>query len=341
LPGVNASLLDMLVDPASGEPLTLDGETLVARGGARYEVRDGIPRLADPGASGQEDTFDTFSWKWTHVSAEEIDQRVAAQYAWYDERYGFDGDDGLAAMLAGRSRILEAGTGLGGDAARFARLAPQAQVVGIDLSQAIEVAARRFGGPDNLHYLQADIMHLPFAPRQFDFISAEQVIHHTPDAAVAFAQLAERLAPGGLFAAYLYRVKAPLRELADDWIRDRATVMAPEEAMELGRDLAELGRELQRAGGRLRLERGVPLLGIEPGEHDVQRLVYWTLLKCFWNDDFSPNLNALVNYDWYAPRFASRHTPDEVRRWCEQCELHVERLDVSDAAISVLARRPG
>ena len=338
---VKAPLLDMLVDPASGEPLTLDGDALVSPGGARYEIRDGIPRLADPSGSGQEDTFDTFSWKWTHVSAQEIDQRVASQYAWYDERYGFDGDDELAALLADRSWILEAGTGLGGDAARFARLAPGAEVVAIDLSQAIEVAARRFGGPPNLHYLQADIMNLPFAPRQFDFISAEQVIHHTPDAARAFAELAARLAPGGVFAAYLYRVKAPLRELADDWIRDRATVMEPEEAMELGRDLAELGRELQRVGGTVSLERGVPLLGIEPGEHDVQRLVYWTLLKCFWNDDFSPNLNALVNYDWYAPRFASRHTPDEVQRWCEQCDLQVDRLDVSDAAISVLARRPG
>ncbi|HEV2060661.1 MAG TPA: methyltransferase domain-containing protein [Solirubrobacteraceae bacterium] len=334
------ALLDMLADPASGEPLALDDGALVAPGGARYEIRDGIPRLSDPGGSGQEDTFDTFSWKWTHVSPEEIDQRVAAQYAWYDERYGFDGDAGLATLLEGRARILEAGTGLGGDAARFARLAPHAEVAAIDLSRAIEVAAQRFGGPENLHYLQADIMHLPFAPETFDFISAEQVIHHTPDAARAFANLAERLAPGGVFAAYLYRVKAPLRELADDWIRERATVMEPEEAMDLGRDLAELGRELQRVGGTVTLERGVPLLGIDPGEHNVQRLVYWTLLKCFWNDDFSPNLNALVNYDWYAPHHASRHTPEEVQAWCVAAGLEVDRLDVSDAAISVLARRP-
>ncbi len=53
--------------------------------------------------------------------------------------------------------------------------------------------------------------------------------------------------------------------------------MDPDEAMDLGRDLAELGRELQRVGGTVKLERGVPLLGIDPGEHNVQRLVYWTL----------------------------------------------------------------
>ena len=78
---MKAPLLDMLVDPASGEPLTLEADALVSPSGARYEIRDGIARLADPAGSGQEDAFDTFSWKWTHLSPEQIDQRVAAQYA--------------------------------------------------------------------------------------------------------------------------------------------------------------------------------------------------------------------------------------------------------------------
>jgi SAM-dependent methyltransferase len=294
---VNATLLDILASPDTGEALNLDDGHLVAPDGARYEIRDGVPRLCERADAAHPPTVDSFSWKWSHVSREEIDQRFAAQYAWYDERFGFAGDEGLAEFLAPRRRILEAGTGLGGDSARFARLAPRADVVAIDLSVGIDVAAKHFGGPPNLHYMQADIMRLPFRPGSFDFVSADQVIHHTPDTRQAFANLAGLLAPGGVFATYVYRVKAPLRELADDWIRERATAMAPEECMELGRDLAELGRELSRAGGMVKLERGVPLLGIQPGEHDVQRLVYWTLLKCFWNDDFSPNLNALVNYD--------------------------------------------
>jgi len=336
---MNDALLELLACPASGAPLAARNGSLVAPDGTRYDVVGGVPRLSDPAGSGQETTFDSFSWKWSHVSDEEIDQRFVAQYAWYDERYGFGGEDGLATYLAGRRRILEAGTGLGGDAARFARLAPHAEVVAIDLSVGIEVAARRFGGPSNLHYLQADIMRLPFKPGSFDFVSSDQVIHHTPDAPRAFANLAAMLAPGGVLAVYVYRVKAPLREHADDWIRERATAMEPERCMDLGRDLAELGRELSRAGGTVMLERGVPLLGIEPGEHDVQRLIYWTMLKCFWNDDFSPNLNALVNFDWYHPPYASRHTPEEVEAWCAAASLGIDRLDVSDAGISVLARR--
>lgn len=110
--------------------------------------------------------------------------------------------------------------------------------------------------------------------------------------------------------------------------------------MEFSEQLTELGRELTRLEGTIKLERGVPLLGIEPGEHEVQRLIYWHFLKAFWNDDFSERLNMLVNFDWYHPPYASRHTPDEVKGWCEEAGFEVEREDVSESGISVLAIRP-
>jgi SAM-dependent methyltransferase len=176
-------------------------------------------------------------------------------------------------------------------------------------------------------------------PAQFDFVSSDQVIHHTPDARRAFATLAERVRSGGHLAVYVYKVKAPLRELVDDWIRTRSTGMSAAECMELARDITELGRELSRTAATVRLERGVPLLGIAPGEHDVQRLIYWSFLKCFWSDDFSENLNVLVNFDWYHPPYASRHTEDELRGWCDECGLSIAHMDVSDSGLSVLARR--
>jgi SAM-dependent methyltransferase/uncharacterized protein YbaR (Trm112 family) len=334
--------MEMLVCPLDGGALTTDGEdTLACAEGHLWPVRDEVPRMVpdDPGETPQDETFESFSSKWTRVSSEEIAQRYSQQHQWYVERYGFGDEDGLARFLEGKQRVLEAGTGTGGDAARFARLS-EAEVVGIDLSAAIDVAQNEFGEPDNLHFVQADILRPPFPTGLFDFISSDQVIHHTPDAPRAFRTLAERLASGGHLAVYVYKVKAPLRELADDWIRERATKMSPEDCLELSRDITELGRELSRTGARITLERGVPLLDIPPGEHDVQRLIYWTFMKCFWNEDFSENLNALVNFDWYHPPFASRHTEEEVRGWCAGSGLEVEHLDVADSGISVLARRP-
>jgi SAM-dependent methyltransferase/uncharacterized protein YbaR (Trm112 family) len=343
---MRSSMLDLLACPhdhsalrpsEGGSAADLDAGTLECEQGHSFEVRDGVPRLA-AAAGDQEGTFASFSAKWEQVSPEELEQRFAQQYEWYVDRYGFGDESGLADFLAGRETILEAGTGLGGDAARFARLC-DAQVVGLDLSDGVVMAQRHFGGPENLHYVQGDILQLPFRPESFDFVSSDQVIHHTPDPPRAFAELAKLLRPSGHLAVYVYKRKALLRELADTRVRELTTQMSVDECMEFSEQITELGHRLSELGATVKLERGVPPLGIEPGEHDVQRLVYWTFLKCFWNDDFSERLNTLVNFDWYHPPYASRHSEDEVRSWCKAADLEVEHLALSESGISVLAAR--
>jgi SAM-dependent methyltransferase len=331
-------LLDLLVCPHDAQPLSLNGDGLACAGGHRFPIRHGVPRLT-PEDFGQAATFDSFSAKWSRVDEEEVRQRVEAQYAWYVQRFGFGDEDGLRDFLADKETVLEAGTGLGGDAARFARLS-NATVVGLDLSESIVTAQREFGATENLHYIQADLMRPPLRVERFDFISADQVVHHTPDAQAAVSSLSRLVAPGGVLAFYVYKVKAPLREYADDYIRERTTKMSVEDCMDFSASMSELGRKLSDLGATITLKRDIPLLGIPAGEHDVQRLIYWHFLKCFWNDDFSPNLNDLVNFDWYHPPYASRHTQDEVRGWCDALGLNVEHLDDGDAGISVVARRP-
>jgi SAM-dependent methyltransferase/uncharacterized protein YbaR (Trm112 family) len=339
---VNTGALRLLACPIDGTTLSQQGEAggLACERGHSFAIRAEVPRLLAAG-NGAENagTFESFSAKWSAVSDEELRQRFDQQYAWYGERYGFGDDEGLARFLAGRQAVLDAGTGLGGDAARFARLS-SAEVVGLDLSDGVEVAQRYFGGAPRLHYVQGDILRPPFRPGSFDFVSSDQVIHHTPDAPRAFRSLANLLRPGGSLAVYVYKRKALLRELADTHVRELTTKMSVEECMEFSDQVTELARELSRVGATVTLEKGVPLLGIAPGEHDVQRLIYWTFLKCFWNDDFSERLNMLVNFDWYHPPYASRHTEEEVRGWCGDLHLEIDRLDVSESGISVLARRP-
>jgi SAM-dependent methyltransferase/uncharacterized protein YbaR (Trm112 family) len=336
-------LLELLACPHDSYALALDGSEMVCEDGHRFPIRDDVPRLV-PRESGplgdQTGTFESFSAKWSRVDGEEVRQRIEAQYAWYVQRFGFGSERGLRDFLADKHTVLEAGTGLGGDAARFARLS-DATVVGLDLSESIVTAQREFGAAANLHYIQADLLRPPLRARRFDFVSADQVVHHTPDAQAAVRSLAGLLAPGGVLAFYVYKRKSPLREFADDYIRERSTKMSVEECMSLSAAMSELGRELSHLEATITLERGVPLLGISPGTHDVQRLIYWHFLKCFWNDDFSPNLNDLVNFDWYHPPYASRHTEQEVRGWCDSLGLDVEHLDVGDAGISVLATTLG
>jgi SAM-dependent methyltransferase len=316
----------------------IDGQRLdewTCPAGHRFPVVDGIPRL---GLGDQADTATSFGSKWEATPSDERRWLSAFQFEWYDQRFGWGDERALADHLAGCRHVLDAGCGLGYDADRYARLAPHAEVVGFDLSDSVGLAQREFDRP-NLTFLQADIMAPPFAPGSFDFVVSDQVIHHTPDCAAAFARLAALVAPGGQLSVYVYRRKGLLRELADDHVRARTTAMSAEECMEFSRQVTELGRELSRANATIRLEQGIPLLGIPPGEHDVQRLVYWHFLKCWWNEDAGERQSVLTNFDWYHPPYASRHTEVEVRAWCEQAGLEVLHLDVGDSGISVRAGR--
>jgi hypothetical protein len=84
----------------------------------------------------------------------------------------------------------------------------------------------------------------------------------------------------------------------------------------------------------------VELLGIRAGRHDVQRLVYYTLFKCYWNERLSFDENVHVNFDWYYPRFAWRHDPEQVRGWLAELGLTPVWERVEESGITVRALRP-
>jgi 2-polyprenyl-3-methyl-5-hydroxy-6-metoxy-1,4-benzoquinol methylase len=346
------ALLDILVDPSSHEPLVLDDDATsmvsdvvsgtLRSNGARYPIAQGVPHMtpernssvsADEGA-----TKRSFGAKWEQYREVDKDRLAEFQYEWFDKRFGFSDEADFERFLADKRRILDAGTGPGLCAARCARLS-KAHVVGMDLSDSVIGAHRRHAGQSNLDYVQGDILNPPFAPESFDLVIADQVLHHTPDCVRAFHTMAQLVAPEGQLAVYVYRKKAKLRELADDHIIDMTSRLSVDECLELSEQLTELGRVLSDIDAKVHLERGVPLLGIEPGEHDVQRLIYWTMLKCFWNEELGWHQSVMVNYDWYSPVYRSRHTEDEVRQWCKDAGLEVVNLDVISSGISVRATR--
>lgn len=349
---VNRDLLDILVAPGGGS-LTVVGEveedgqlvsgTLVSDTEERFPIDCGVPRMSqiahvvaplDVVATRQR-----FEAKWAKYGQSDKDKLAEFQYRWFDQRFGFDDEQAFARFLAGRRRVLDAGTGPGLCADRCARLS-DARVVGMDLGDSVTEAHRVYGGRANLDFVQGDIHHPPFREGTFDFVVCDQVLHHTHDARRGFLKVAGLLAPGGHCAVYVYRQKGMLRELADEHVVGATSRMSVDDCLELSEQLTELGRELSRLNATITLERGVPLLGIEPGEHDVQRLIYWHMLKCFWNDDLGWHQSVMINYDWYCPRYASRHTEDELLGWCKEASLEVDHLDVLESGISLLARRP-
>jgi SAM-dependent methyltransferase/uncharacterized protein YbaR (Trm112 family) len=349
---MKTALLPLLVCPADHTGLTMSqvapsqSDTVLAGEltctlGHTFPITDGVPRVLSgtPEFVDQSGTARTFAAKWEMLHEGDDDARLTRfQHQWFEERFGWPDETALRRFLDGRERILEVGCGRGQDVARYARLS-DAQIIGLDLSDVIFRANRDVRGFDNVHFLQGDILAPPFLAETFDFIAADQVLHHTPDAERAFHTLADLLRPNGQIAVYVYRKKALMRELADDHVRALTTALSVDDCIDFSAQMTALGRELSKLDAVITLEDGVPLLGIEPGSHDVQRLIYWHFLKCFWNPDLGERLSTLVNFDWYHPPYASRHTREEVEGWCEQADLDVVHLGVVESGISVRAVR--
>jgi SAM-dependent methyltransferase len=231
---------------------------------------------------------------------------------WILSRNGFANLTELAAFLKPKKRILDAGCGNGRVTALMAS-SYDGPVVGIDLNAA-PVAAANLSDLTNVTIHEKDLLGDLTDLGEFDFIYCQEVLHHTADPRGSFLNLAKRVAAGGEFAIYVYRIKAPIREFADDFVRDAIKDMPYEEAMVEAKSLTDLGRILSELKDEIEVP-DVKVLGIKAGKYTPQRLLYHFFLKCFWNDELSEHENVVINYDWYHPATATRHTVAEVEEW--------------------------
>jgi arsenite methyltransferase len=348
---MHKSELDLLIDPVSKAPVVLHDaverggeiiEGVLLSGGRRYLIRNGIARMVSVvNDVGQRQTQESFGYKWRQQSTYTSPSVTSAFEDWQVSRYGFQTAEEMRRYFGTRWRVLDAGCGGGMSTSNW--MAPgwrqrlDAEWYGIDISEAIDVAKERLGHHEGTHFVQADVLQLPFRAGAFDTIFSEGVMHHTPSTRAALASLAGVLAPGGELLFYVYRKKGPLREFADDWIRQHISSLDPAEAWEALRPLTALGKALAELHAEVDLPLDIPYLGIKAGRHDVQRLVYWHFLKLFWNEAFSFDENNHVNFDWYHPRYAHRQTEEEVRQWCEELTLEICHFDRQESGFTVRA----
>lgn len=272
-----------------------------------------------------DNTNRSFRDKWYHNEKLAFDQtlREGTQiHQWILERNGFASDAEFKDYLYHKHRILDAGCGNGRVTALLREYSPPtALVVGID-SVAAEVARRNLMRYGNVEVRQGDLLDDLSGLGRFDFIYCQEVLHHTRDPSRAFQNLSTLLEPGGEIAIYVYKKKAVAREFADDYVRSRIADLSYEDAMAVCREITELGRALWESDQRIKVPQ-VKVMGIEAGEYELQRFVYHFFMKCFWNPELSYEENVAINYDWYHPQLASRHTLSEVEGWFRDADLRV------------------
>jgi len=345
---VNPSMLDLLVDPVSLTPLRASGIKHDAHGNIQeatlegdnrsYRIRNGIPRFVLTQDAGQNQTADSFGFKWRQTTSYGSEKNLEFSRNWLFQRYGFKDLEDTRRYFRGRGRILDAGCGSGYSSSLWMDKAwGGREWVGLDISAAIDVAQDRLGSVPNTHFVQADMLLPPFKKESFDTVFAEGVLHHSPSTEAALQSVTSLLKPGGEILFYVYRKKSPIREYTDDYIRDLVSPLSPDVAWETLKPLTRLAQSLAELRTKIQIPEDIPLLGINAGEYDIQRFFYWHIAKLFWNFDLDFEANHHANFDWYHPRYAHRQTEEQIRAWCTLLRLKIHRWDAQESGFTVRA----
>ena len=270
----------------------------------------GLARFVDA-----ESYAESFGYQWHQYSQTQLD-RADRDLTEND----FIAKTGFSREQLQGKLVLDVGCGMG----RFAEVATRwgARVVGIDLSTAVEVAARNLAGRDFIG-LQADLFQLPFAPESFDVIYSIGVLHHTPDCEKAFKVLPPYLKPGGTVAIWLYSGYNKWYRFSDLYRRftHRMSIRTLHRIVRVVVPiLYHSDRTLRRVPGV-----GQQLASVLHHVVPVSRHP-------------EPETRILDTLDWYSPRYQSKHTYEEVFRWFEGCGL--EALTVGRLTLGVRGRKP-
>lgn len=262
-------------------------------------------------SSNEQQTNKSFTNKWAAFEKENNTAAVEQmQKEWYLKLYGFNSEEELSIFLKDKEVILDAGCGTGFKSAWLANLSPSSLVIGMDFSESVIGAAKKYSRIKNLFFIQGDIAATGIKPQSLDYINCDQVIQHTENPEATFAHLASLLKPGGEFACYVYAKKALPRELVDTYFRTETHTISQEEMWAMSQQLTELGKALSELKVNFTAP-DIPLLGIKGGEYDIQRFIYWNFLKCFWKEEWGEALSTVTNFDWYAPSNAKRYSREE------------------------------
>lgn len=235
-----------------------------------------------------------------------------------EDRATFRNRTGLApADLAGTT-VLDGGCGMG----RYLRVAAELEprlVVGLDLSGAVYAARDLTREFKSVAIVQGDLLRPPFTSEGFDHIYSLGVLDHTPDPRAAFLSLAKLLKPGGRIVVWVY----PRERLALEWIMNAHRAVSRRLPLSV---LIRLSRWMAPVGGwkrRLMASRNWLVARMGVALH---------LLTIGVSMHPDPEVRVCDTLDWYAPKYLSRHTLEEVRGWFADAQL-IQVTDLSEGQV--------
>jgi 2-polyprenyl-3-methyl-5-hydroxy-6-metoxy-1,4-benzoquinol methylase len=267
-------MLNSLRDPECGGALQLsdDGTILKARNSDHsWKIVDGIPRFVS------DEHLESFGNQWTRFDVAHDEE----------DRATFEAKTGIRLSDLAGIRVLDAGCGGG----RYAKICGEAgaTVSGADHTRAVDKARQLCRQLPHVHFVQADLKHLPFETASFDFVFSIGVMHHDANTRAVFDAVAKMVKPGGRYSVWLYRKNQWWQEIINSGLRAITTRIPSQMLMPFCHAGAILG--------------GIPIVNKT-----------WNKIINF---SAHPNYENRVcdTFDWWAPRYQYHHTVDELSMW--------------------------
>jgi len=258
-------------------------------------------------------TIDGFGYQWEKATAL-FDARFSHPQTFLDFIHP------VGAEWFSQKTVLDGGCGSG----RFTRAASgfgARLVVGVDLSDAVELAFERTRHLENVLIVQGDMLHLPLR-RVFDYAFSIGVLHHTADPRAAFLEMSAKVVRGGGVSAWVYgaenngwilRVINPMRQVTSRLPRPLLLVLAHLVAAPLTLVIKSVYGPVSRAPQLAWLRK---------------RLFYYDYMVFL--DQFGYREHAFIVFDHAVPAIAE-YVPREVfAEWFRQAGL--ERTVITDRA---------
>jgi SAM-dependent methyltransferase len=286
---------------ASGVPVLLVFPTAFQAGFAREHAAR-IERLEGYGAPRRAPRPDeasvqaTFTEEWARVTDSELSFT-------YSDREQADLVRDVWLKWAGQPdraepvrTVLEVGCGLGSESMAL-REVLDAQVFAVDLNLALlERSANR--SRDGVHFVVASLYDLPFRRASFDLVYSAGVLHHMRSTEAAFAEAATYVRDRGSLFVWVYGLDDHLAVRGRRGVARRAG-LAAERVLRPG--LSRAPRRAREAFFATASRAAYPLL-----RRTTRHAAHWSVAD---TDHYLRDL--------FSPRYAHRHSFNEVIAWFE------------------------
>lgn len=212
----------------NGDPTIIEGEIRCGECGSRFPVINGIPRMLPVALrrslfSFHRDFFARHPDLIPRNGATRPDEKVARTLEGYSYQHVKLDDHGrefarwrknfydCIPLEWRRSDFFRGKIGLdiGCGEGRHLYCAEEvgAEMVGLDLSEGVEVARNNTIRSSHCHVVQGDIYHLPFKPGIFDFAYSIGVLHHLPNPQNGFRRILPAVRRGGKVSIWVYGLR--------------------------------------------------------------------------------------------------------------------------------------